>query len=558
VRIEHRLAKYNFDANEKFDLIIIGGGINGAGIARDAAQRGLKVLLLEKDDFGSGCSAHSTRLIHGGLRYLEHLEFNLVKESLDEREILLKNYPHLVNPIALMIPAYKHNKNGLLKLNLGMFLYDILSSKKSLPSYQRIEKDQLDKLNLKINPKDFEGAVYYYDAQITNAERLVLENIKSAEEYGAVCLNHCEASEIIIENNQAIGVRFKDNLNTKRPFVAYAKNIVNLAGPWVDLVNERLRDKNGLLVEPQLKRKIGGTKGSHIVVKSFTGAPQGFGLYNEAKSDSRPFFILPFKIANNDTLYLIGTTDLYLEEKDNLDKLEITDKEINYLLNETNELFPEAKLSKSNIVNTFIGVRPLPYIDKNKKEGGVTRKHFIVDHSKEGINNYYSVVGGKLTTFRSLAKEVVNLFSSNKCFTSEKLTSSADFKEEFNSYIKNKIKEYSERYDIEASIILHLILIYGTKASEVLDLTKANPLLKNRISKDFEDIEAQIVYAIRNESAFTIDDIVKRRLSLGLCLDKYDRDLIKTIKYHLDEEFELIGRNRDKVLEEQLVGDYNY
>lgn len=556
MRIENRLQKYKFD--EKFDLIIIGGGINGAGIARDASERGLKVLLLEKNDFGSGCSAHSTRLIHGGLRYLEHFEFSLVKESLQERSILAANYPHLIQALVLMLPVYKDNKHGLFKLDLGLHIYDFLAS--NLKAHQKIKKENVNDLGCKIQSKDLEAALLYYDGQVSFAERLVLENIQAAKEYGAICLNHCEVSEIICKNNQAIGVKFKDILNTKRPFLAYANNIINLGGPWVDLVNARLRSPEGLLLEKPLPRLIGGTKGSHIVVKNFVGAPKNFGIYAESKSDSRPFFILPFQVGANETLYLIGTTDLYLEGKDNLDKLEPSDKEINYLLNESNEIFPEANLNKNSIVNSFIGVRPLPFVDDSLSAGKITRKHFIINHEKDGIKNFYSVVGGKLTTFRSLAKELVDKFTNNKCFSALKRSPGARFPEgiDFDVYVKEIVKEYNLKYDIDANIILHLIFLYGSKAQEVLNLTKINPLLKNRIHKDFEDIEAQIVYAIRYESAYTIEDILQRRLSIGLCTNKFDRDIIKTIKYHLDEEFELMGRNRDKILEEVLVGDYSY
>lgn len=558
MRIEHRLDKYDF--TETFDLVIIGGGVNGAGVARDATDRGLKVLLLEKNDFGSGCSAHSTRLIHGGLRYLEHMEFNLVHESLQERETLLQQYPHLVNPIGLMIPSYKGNKNALWKLKIGMWLYDWLSKGKSLDNHKTFSAEELSKLDLDIQKRNLEGAVYYFDGQITCAERLVLENILTAKSKGAVCLNHCEVSEIICEKidgrYKAGAVKFKDTLNGMRPYIAKAKNIINMAGPWVDKLNTRLKDERTFALKAEIKQRIGGTKGSHIVVKHFEGAPEDFGIYNEARSDHRPFFVLPFKVGMNDTLYLIGTTDIYLDEKDNLDNLEISKKEITYLLNETNELFPRARITEANIVNTFAGVRPLPSVEVGKKEGIVTRKHFIVNHSKELVDHYYSVVGGKWTTFRSLAEEITSMFTDNNCFTDEKRTIGCDFDMEFSEYIKEKTKEYSRRYDIDASVIIHLIMLYGTQAKEVLELTRENPLLKNRINKDYEDIEAQIVYAIRHEDAYTVEDIIKRRTSLGLCSNKFDKDIIKTIKHHLEEEFELHGRNRDKVLQELVLGEY--
>ncbi len=560
MRIEFRLDQY--DLKQNFDLIIIGGGINGAGIARDAAERGLKVLLVERNDFASGCSAHSTRLIHGGLRYLEHLEFNLVYESLQEREILLKNYPHLVNPLGLLVPAYEGNKFDLFKLNIGMWLYDWLSSGKSLKPYQKISEEQIPTLDLGIKTTGLEGAVFYYDAQVPIAERLVLENILTAEARGAICINHCEVTEVICSKihgkYHAQGVKFKDTLNGRRPFTVYGKNIVNLTGPWLDDDIKWLKEKDQFPISTKLKRRIGGTKGSHIVVKPFPGAPTQFGIYNEARLDGRPFFILPFKLGMNDDLYLIGTTDIFLEKDEDINKVHITEREIMYLLNEVNDLFPQAGLTEDSIVKTFCGVRPLPYVSKESKAGSVSRKHFTINHDKEGLANYYSVVGGKLTTFRSLAEELVNKFTSHRSYTASRRTVGCNYPEDmdFYSYIQEISRDYNAKYGVDAHTILHLLMLYGTNTAKVLDLTLENPLLKNKINKDFEDIEAQIVYAIRYEQAFTVEDILERRLTIGLCRDKVDKDIIKTIRYHLTEEFELMARQRDRAIEEVLVQGY--
>lgn len=560
MRVDHRLERLNLE--EDFDVIIIGGGVNGAGVARDAAERGLKVLLLEKNDFSYGCSAHSTRLIHGGLRYLEHFEFPLVYESLQERETLLKNYPQYVNPLGLFIPAYQGNRVPLWKLKMGMRFYDFLSTGKSMDGHKAVNLDQIGKLDMDINADGLEGGVYYFDGQVNCAERMILDNILTAEDKGAICLNHCEVIDIITNKLQGKtivqGVKFRDRLNSNRSFTAYGKNVINMAGPWVDKTNKLLKDTNSIPIDHNLEKRISGTKGSHIVVRSFPGAPKDFGIYNEAKSDGRPFFILPFKIGMNEDLYLIGTTDIFISEHENLDGLKISQKEINYLLTETNDLFPEANLKMPDIVNTFVGVRPLAYKAKDSVEGNVTRRHFIVDHSKEGIEHYYSVIGGKWTTFRSLAEEVVNKITSNKCFTKKKKTLSSEFPSnmKFYDYVREKTKLYTAQYEVDAHTILHLIMLYGAKASEVLDLCQENPLLKNKVTTGFEDIEAQIVYAIRKEKAYTIDDIIKRRLSIGLCTSNFNKDVLKTIKYHLEEEFELQGRQRDKIIEAMLVGTY--
>jgi glycerol-3-phosphate dehydrogenase len=565
-RLEHRLDKYNLE--QTFDLAIIGGGINGAGVARDAAARGLKVILLEKKDFASGCSAHSTRLIHGGLRYLEHLEFSLVYESLQERELLLKNYPHLVSPLGLLIPTYKGNRNPLWKLKLGMWLYDFLSSNKSLDNHSSFNEETTKELDVKLEQEDLYGAVYYQDGQVPFAERLVLENILTAQRDGAICINHAEVTDIyctqIHGEYHTQAIRFKDIINGKRPFTVHAKNIINMSGPWVDEVNLRFKDQSdetGIrrITKFNMEKRIGGTKGSHIVVKKFSGSPANFGIYNEAKSDHRPFFIIPFQVGGNDELFMIGTTDIFLNEDDDLDNLVVTEREIDYLLDETNHLFPEADLTREDIVNTFIGVRPLPAAKEGQQEGKVSRKHFIVNHEKEKIQNYYSVIGGKLTTFRSLAAEVVDLFSDRVCKTETTKTINSEFPKDlsFYDYVRDKTKEFSKEYDIEASSVIHLLLLYGSSAQNVLKLCKENPLLKERIDPEFADIEAQIVYAIREENAFCVNDILKRRISIGLCSNKNLHTAIKTIQYHLNEEYELYGRNRDKFFQSYLfTGTY--
>lgn len=560
MRIEHRLDQHNLQ--QLFDLIIIGGGINGAGAARDAAERGLTTLLIEKNDFGSGCSAHSTRLIHGGLRYLEQLEFNLVYESLQEREILLRNYPHLVNPLGLLVPAYKKSKYSLGKLKLGMMFYDFLSTGKSLLPYQTVNKEQMASLNLDIKQQGLKGAVFYHDGQVPFVERLVLENIRTAQELGAICLNHCQLTDIqcskVNDNYQASSIKFKDMLNGKKPYTVYGKNIINMTGPWLDEDHEWLKTNEGFRLSHSPAKRIGGTKGSHIVVKSFEGAPAKFGIYNEAKADGRPFFILPYKIGMNEDLYLIGTTDIFLGAHDNLDNLKISEEEVQYLLNEVNDLFPNANLSSKSITKSFCGVRPLP-LSKSGKEGKVSRKHSIINHGKKDhISNYYSVVGGKITTFRNLAKEVIDKLTKNKCHTDQSQTTGCKYPPNlsFYDYVQNILADYSSRYEMEAHTILHLLMLYGTNTPELLDLCLKNPLLKNKISTEHEDIEAQIVYAIRNESAYTLEDILTRRLTIGLSRDKIEKSVIQTISHYLSQEFELMARERDKVTKELLTKGY--
>jgi glycerol-3-phosphate dehydrogenase len=368
------------------DVVIIGAGINGAGIARDAAMRGLKVLLIEKGEPGEGTTVASTRLIHGGLRYLEHFEFGLVHESLREREILLRIAPHLVRPLAIAIPIYKQSKRGWLTIRAGMILYDLLSWGKSLPRHRMLSRAETLNRWAGLNPDGLIGSALYYDAQVEFPERLVMDNVLSAREFGAEVLTHTRVTKLVVEDGKVSGVEF---VREEGQF-AEASVVINAAGPWIDQVLERVVVKS-----PKL---IGGTKGSHIVVPPFPGAPAN-AIYLEARSDGRPIFIIPWN-----KLYLIGTTDVRFEGDPDEVRCELW--EIDYLLAETNLALPGAQLTRNSILQTYSGVRPLPATGE-KDEQSITRRHFIREHPR--LPNLLSIVGGKLTTYRSLAEECVDL-----------------------------------------------------------------------------------------------------------------------------------------------------
>jgi glycerol-3-phosphate dehydrogenase len=371
----------------EFDVIIIGAGINGAGIARDAAMRGLKVLLLDKGDIASGTSSASTRLIHGGLRYLEHFEFGLVRESLRERETLIKIAPHLVRPLPIMIPIYKHSQRGRATVRAGMIVYDLLSIGKSLPGHRMFSRAETLKQSPGLNPEGLLGSAQYFDAQVEFAERLVVENALAAHERGAEVFTYAPVTQLVVESGELSGVEF---VSDEESHFARAPVVINAAGPWVDQLLER--------APVESSRLIGGTKGSHIVVPAFPGASKS-AIYLEAQSDRRPFFIIPW---NGN--YLIGTTDVRFEDDPDLVHSEFW--EIDYLLAETNRAFPGAVLTRDRILFTYSGVRPLPWTI-NEDEQNITRRHFIREHPQ--LKNLLSIVGGKLTTYRSLAEECVDL-----------------------------------------------------------------------------------------------------------------------------------------------------
>ena len=475
---------------------MIGAGINGAGIARDAAMRGLKVLLLDKGDIGGGTSSWSTRLIHGGLRYLEHGEFGLVRESLRERQCLIKIAPHLVRAIPLLVPIYKGARRGPWTMRAGMFLYDLLSFDKTNPRHRMLSRaEALEQASLE--PEGLLGAAVYYDAQVEYAERLVVENALSAVEHGAEVITYARVDRFIVKNGNVLGVEFTGELTGKQS-QARGNVVINAAGPWVD----QILSNEGRSSE----RLIGGTKGSHIIVGPFTGAPSR-AIYVEAQTDQRPFFIIPWN-----QKFLIGTTDIRYEG--DLDAVHIEENEIEYLLSETNRVIPSANLDRSKILYTYSGVRPLPFI-REKDEQSITRRHFIRRH--RSLDNLFSIVGGKLTTYRSLAEEVVDLVvkklgrDSLNCTTNQAPlpgSDAADFVA-FAARLKNHCR-------LPVATCDHLFRTYGVAAASIMELVSLDPRLAEVIDPETGAIGAEVVHAFKHELAQTLSDCLLRRTMIGL------------------------------------------
>lgn len=492
--------------NTAFDLIVIGGGSNGAGVARDSALRGIKTLLIDKDDFGSGTTGWSSRLIHGGLRYLEYFEFNLVRESLREREVLLRVAPHLVQPLQMSIPVYAGGSRRFWEIQAGMLLYDLLSFDKSLPNHRILTAQKCQQLFRHLNPVGLKGAAQYFDAQVVRAERLCLELILSAQAAGATALNYVKVTQLHHQNGQVTTLTCDDQLSGTTHTLQLSPQavVINTAGPWVDQVLAGIQPSS-----QSQDRKIGGTKGSHIIVDPFPGAPEA-ALYVEAAKDHRPFFILPW--ANQ---YLIGTTDI--RYSGDLDRVKAENAEIDYLLAETNRVIPCAQLTRTDIRFTYAGVRPLPY-SEGKKTSSITRSHILYDHAQEGISNLISLIGGKLTTYRQVAEEMVDAVLKKQgrahvpCVTKQELLPGAIALND--ALIETMISKYQALVSREA--VFHLFSIYGSHAVRVLTLVDQVPDLAEPIIPTLPDIKAQVVYAVQAEQAHTLVDICLRRMLLAM------------------------------------------
>ncbi len=506
-------------SNSQFDVIVIGAGINGAGIARDAAMRGLKVLVLDKGDVGGGTSSWSTRLIHGGLRYLEHGEFGLVRESLRERERLLNIAPHLVRPIEMLVPIYENAKRGWWTIRAGMIAYELLSFDKNLPRHQMLSRDETLARVRGINSSGLLGAAAYFDAQVEFAERLVVENALSAIEHGATVVTYARVYKLSVEPDGLYRVEFKtavqdldSTLQDRTPQgqegglapansanVASAQVVINAAGPWVDELLTQATPASS-------PRLIGGTKGSHIIVAPFAGAPAP-AIYVEAETDGRPFFIIPWN-----GKVLIGTTDI--SYSGDLNGVQIDGGEIDYLLRETNRVIPEARLTREHVLYTYSGVRPLPFTNKTDALD-ITRRHFIRRHPQ--LDRLFSIVGGKLTTYRSLAEEAVDLVirelgrSSPACDTGQAPLPGATV--DFQSFSGDFQRQHPGLSEATRD---HLLRVYGRRATLVMDLVAEDSSLAEVFDEETGAIAAEVVFVFQREFAQTISDCLLRRTMVGL------------------------------------------
>ncbi len=369
-----------------YDLVIVGGGITGAGIALDAASRGLKCCVIEKQDFGAGTSSRSTKLIHGGLRYLKQLEIGLVREVGRERAILHQNVPHLVHPKQLILPIIENGSLGGNSTSVGLYVYDLLAGVKREERREMLSKEEVLAIEPLLNEEVVEGAGKYYE-YMTDDARLVIEAIKTAASFGAQSINYTEAEEFLYDLNQkVIGVKVRDAF-LEQTYSIYGKTIVNACGPWVDT----LREKDKSLKGKHLKL----TKGVHIVVPH-EKLPINQLCYFDVNGDNRMIFAIP-----RAKVTYIGTTDTFYENQ--LERPDISQADVDYLLSAVNFIFPQIELSKEDVVSSWSGLRPLIH-EEGKDPSELSRKDEIFN-SETGL---ISIAGGKLTGFRKMAERVVD------------------------------------------------------------------------------------------------------------------------------------------------------
>lgn len=478
-----------------FDLAIIGGGITGAGIALDAASRGLKVALIEKDDFASGTSSKSTKLIHGGLRYLKQFEIKLVREVGRERATVHKLAPHLVVSEKMLLPLVKGGTYGNMATSVGLWVYDVLAGvegedkRKMLDAKEAAEKEPLIR-------KDILTGGGFYAEYRTDDARLTIENIKTAAQYGAISLNYVKAQELTYDEQGIVnGIQCHDELGQEH-FQLKAKYVISAAGPWVD----KMRKKDGSLSGKHLFL----SKGVHIVVPH-DRLPVKHSVYFDVP-DGRMIFAIP----RNRVTY-IGTTDTPYDG--DLNTIPVYQEDADYLLDAVNQMFPEVKLTKEDIESSWAGLRPLIH-EEGKSASEMSRKDEIFE-SETGL---LSIAGGKLTGYRKMAERIIDLVADKfakatgqnlKPVQTKKIPlAGGPFKnpKEVKTYTQQLITHLKE-FQLEDYYAQYLVANYGKQSDEIVRLmstmTDESPVV--RLAK------AEVIFTIDNELVIEPMDFFNRR-----------------------------------------------
>jgi glycerol-3-phosphate dehydrogenase len=477
---------------ERFQVVVIGGGINGVAIARECARAKRRTLLLEQADFGAGTTSRSTRIIHGGLRYLEHGELAMVRESLRERQRLLQQTPHLVRPMRFLLALGPESRRSALKVRIGLWLYRRLAGQTILTSDTRAEERQLEAL---LDSGQRWSIFDYEDAQCEFPERLLAEWLVEAAEAGAVARNYSQVLVVDVTHGRAKGVLVRDLLSGKEERVE-AGWIINATGPWADRVCQRSQINTGGMM-------VGGVRGSHIVLPRFAGAPNA-AVFTEA-SDRRPVFIIPW----NEQL-LVGTTEI--PDQGDPGKVSPSDQEIEYLLNVVSQLFPGNTFSKADIRYCFAGIRPLPFA-RGKKADEITRRHILHDHSKEGVQRMISVIGGKLTTAGSLARQCAGVMGLK---VDEPELTMVPHTGQMDAGLDDFIAELMAIPGFSETGAEKIAEWHGKRTLPIVQSARSSPILRASLCPHTEHIVGEAVEAFQHEYAVKLADVLLRRVPVAL------------------------------------------
>lgn len=484
-------------ASEPVDLLVIGGGITGAGIARDAALRGFRVALVDKGDFGGGTSSHSSRLIHGGIRYLEHRDFRLVFEASHERRVLLHIAPHLVRPLPFVFPVYRGSRVPAWKLRAGMWLYDVLAAFGNVKNHRWLSPKQVRRAEPALKDRGLTGAALYWDAQTDDA-RLVLATMQSAARAGALVANYAEVTSLLTPDGRVRGAVVRDVLSGETRTVR-ALVVVNAGGPWVDALR-RMDDP----AAPPLLRP---TKGAHVAVpRRRIGHERAITLFSPI--DGRVMFVLPW----GDLSY-IGTTDTDADAPP--DSLRVTADDVTYLLRSANAAFPDAHLAPNDVVSVWVGLRPLLRQDEAASPSQLSREHRVVE-SAQGL---ITIAGGKLTTYRVMARDVADRVAARlhqldgrplapRPPTDRQPLPGGEAAE------LDVLLESARARGVSDATARHLVGSYGSEMAAVINLVDRDRSLGEPVAPGRPEIWAEVSHAVEREMALRVQDVLIRRLHL--------------------------------------------
>jgi len=481
--------------DQHFQVVVIGGGINGVAVARQCARAGKHTLLVEQNDFASGVTSRSTRIIHGGLRYLEHGELDLVRESLRERENLLRERSHLVHPMHFVLLLNEKSQRSALKVRAGLWLYQRIAGK--APGTDATEME-LKRLERALDAGHRWSFFNYEDAQCEFPERLVAEWLMEAVEAGAIVRNHMEALAVDVAHGRVRGVLLRDQI-TGRDQRVDAAWVINCSGPWAD----RMCQRSSIHTQ---KPMLGGVRGSHIVLPRFPGSPST-AVYAEAL-DGRPFFVLPW----NDQI-LVGTTEV--ADSGDPGKTVPAPDEVNYLVRSLAQLFPKAKISAQSVKHAFAGIRPLPYSPDNRPSA-VTRRHILHDHAEDGATHMLSVIGGKLTTAASLARDCARKIGLK---AAEPGAMAIGPGPALDPLLDEAVLEVARIGAVSEESARGMIEWHGKRAADIARMALVSAELRAPICPHTSHVIAEVVEAYRREFAVTLGDVLLRRVpvALGAC-----------------------------------------
>jgi len=476
-----------------FDVLVIGGGINGVAIARECARAGRRTLLVEQKDFGSGTTSRSTRLIHGGLRYLEYGELTQIRESLRERQRLLRDYPHLVHPIQFLLALDGNSRRSALPVRAGLWLYRCLGGTRASDLAQ--QRDILERL---LDSGHRFSIFNFEDAQCEFPERLVAEWVTEAVTAGCHARNYIQVLEVLTAQGRVTGALLRDRINGTEAKVE-TRWIINAAGPWVDEICQHSGIRTG-------NQMIGGVRGSHIVIPKFAGTPDT-ALYAEGV-DGRPIFVIPWN-----RQILVGTTEI--PDDGDPARVQASESEIQYLLHSSRHLFSQLQISDRDIKYAFAGIRPLPW-SSQADASSITRRHSVHDHAPDGAAGMFSLIGGKLTTAALAARNCAEKIGIRPAEPPGFATVSDAAVQ---AAAERAIALIAEVAAIDHKSAKALLEWHGPRSVDIARRVRHDARLRQCLCPHSEHILAEAVDAFENQFAVTLGDVLLRRVpvALGAC-----------------------------------------